>query len=123
MNNKTYIDVNIKVGVSDSDIDDIMVTALEGGIEYWCSEVKVVGERLGIEISDQISMGGSLLISSDGDMVPCVLSKDNFLKGLVKYLSGHHECLYEGGIDLSCIDAGAADCIIQYALFDEIVFA
>lgn len=27
------------------DIDDIMVAALEGGINYWCSEAEVVEER------------------------------------------------------------------------------
>lgn len=27
------------------DIDDIMVAALEGGVNYWCSEAEVVEER------------------------------------------------------------------------------
>ena len=39
-----------------------MVTALEGGINYWCRRAKVVGEYLGEAAIDQISRGGSLIL-------------------------------------------------------------
>lgn len=56
------IEVNKKYTVTPQDIDDIMVTALEGGINYWCRKAKVVGEYLGECASDQISRGGSLIL-------------------------------------------------------------
>ena len=48
--------------VTDEDIDDIMESALNSGITYWCNKVKVVGEYLGEYASDQISRGGTLKI-------------------------------------------------------------
>ena len=37
------IEVSFNVLVTDEDIDDIMVSALEGGINHWCAEAKVQG--------------------------------------------------------------------------------
>ena len=44
----------LDVRVSNEDIDDIMVSALEGGINYWCRKAEVKGEYLGEYASDQI---------------------------------------------------------------------
>ena len=43
----TILEVSFNVLVTDEDIDDIMVSALEGGINHWCAEAKVQGEYLG----------------------------------------------------------------------------
>lgn len=44
------------------DIDDIMVAALEGGINYWCSEADVVEERRCADWGhEQIARGGALV--------------------------------------------------------------
>lgn len=44
-------------------IDDIMVSALEGGITYWCDRAKVVEEnRCGAWGHEQIARGGALLL-------------------------------------------------------------
>ena len=59
---KFTVRAQIEVNLSQQDIDDIMVTALEGGINYWCRRAKVVGEYLGEAASDQISRGGSLIL-------------------------------------------------------------
>ena len=45
--NGTILEVSFSVFVTDEDIDDIMVSALEGGITYWCQEAEVIGEHLG----------------------------------------------------------------------------
>ncbi len=39
--------VKFTLRVSNKDIDDIVCTALEGGISYWCSSAEVEGEYLG----------------------------------------------------------------------------
>lgn len=58
--NKEIMNIELKVVVNDEDIDDIMAGALEGGINYWCDEAKVVGNYLGEYASEQISRGGQL---------------------------------------------------------------
>lgn len=45
---KYEIKAEIRVELTQEDIDDIMVGALEGGITYWCSEASPEGgEYLG----------------------------------------------------------------------------
>ena len=63
MNDEKFrVSISLDVDLSQQDIDDIMVVALEGGINYWCREAEVVGEYLGEYASDQISRGGSLIL-------------------------------------------------------------
>ena len=51
------------------DIDDIMVAALEGGINYWCSEAEVVEERRCADWGhEQIARGGALVLHDAEDI-------------------------------------------------------
>lgn len=109
--------------VSQEDIDDIMVCALEGGITYWCDSCKVVGEYLGEYASDQISRGGELKLYDPYDEKWHTLTLEKLLNGVrLWYVRGGHECCWENRIDTMKIDACDADAIIQFALFGEIVF-
>ncbi len=54
------LNINYKVEFDNECIDDIMATALEGGITYWCDDAEVVGDYLGEYASEQISRGGTL---------------------------------------------------------------
>ena len=57
------LSASVTFKVLDEDIDDIMCAALEGGINYWCNRVEVVGEKyFGKYASEQISRGGELLL-------------------------------------------------------------
>lgn len=114
--------ITTKIKVTDSDIDDIMSTALEGGITYWCGKAEVVGGYLGEYASEQISHSGELKLYDAEDNSVYTLTKENFLKGLTKYIERHPKVIYDGGIDAGNIDAEAADCIIQYAIFDKLVY-
>lgn len=117
----TY-ELNIKIKVTDEDIDDIVSTAFEGGITYWCRKAEVVGEYLGEYASDQISRGGKIILYDAESNDKWELNKDNFLKGLQKFLNKRPSVLTDGEIDTCNIDAEDADMIIQYALFGELVF-
>ena len=113
----------ISIDISQHDIDDIMVCALEGGINYWCGEVEVVGEHLGEYASEQISRGGKLILHDAESNDKWTLTRADFLDGLKHYIeSGGHIIFDEGCIDTSKIDAYDADCIVQLALFGDIVF-
>lgn len=59
-----------EINVTQEDVDDIVATALEGGINYWCRKAEVVGDYLGEYASEQISRGGTLkLYDSEEDEV------------------------------------------------------
>ena len=118
------------VRVSNEDIDDIVCTALEGGINYWCCEAEVEGKYLGEYASDQISRGGILkLYDSESDDV-WDLDKPKLLNGISLAIINGFLLEYEWAkfeneiitIDTCQIDAEVADAIIQYALFGELVF-
>lgn len=44
--NDFKVKVELEVNVTQEDIDDIVTTALEGGINYWCRKAEVVGDYL-----------------------------------------------------------------------------
>ena len=120
---KFTVRAQIEVNLSQQDIDDIMVTALEGGINYWCRRAKVVGEHLGAAASDQISRGGSLILYDAESSDKWELTLEKFLNGVKLYFEqGCHVQVEDNAIDTCDIDAGDADCIIQLAIFEEVVF-
>lgn len=108
--------------VTDENIDDIMTTALEGGISYWCSKAETVGPYLGEYASDQISRGGMLLLHDSEEPKIYELTLDKFLKGLRLYLKDFPCLVTEDGLDTGDIDAEGADCIVQLSLFGEVVY-
>lgn len=59
------IKAEISVRISTEDIDDIVTTALEGGICYWCRRAEVKGKYLGEFASEQISRGGVLEVTQE----------------------------------------------------------
>ena len=116
--------INFKLNMQD--IDDIMACALEGGINYWCSEAKVIGEYLGEYASEQISRGGILeLYDTENDEV-YLFDIKKFIQGFEAWVENGYDyngaVSANGKVDTSLIDAGDADTIIQLALFDEIVY-
>lgn len=123
--------VQIRAALTQQDIDDIMVSALEGGINYWCRRVVVQGDYLGEYASEQISRGGKLAVWLDE---PFEEDKTCYLLDLDKFLAGFKLWLEKGGdsydaidysdgsVDCGQIDANCADEIVQYALFGELVF-
>ena len=120
------VEVTTKLTITQEDIDDIVCTALEGGITYWCCKAKVVGEYLGEYASEQISCGGTLeLYDSEEDEV-YELTFDKLLNGIkTAYADGYYSnygwC--DGKtIDTCQVDADVADTIVQLALFNEVIY-
>lgn len=116
--------INFKLNMQD--IDDIMACALEGGINYWCSEAKVIGEYLGEYASEQISRGGILELYDTEDDEVYLFDIKKFIQGFEAWVENGYDyngaVSANGKVDTSLIDAGDADTIIQLALFDEIVY-
>lgn len=116
--------INFKLNMQD--IDDIMACALEGGINYWCSKAKVVGEYRGEYASEQISRGGTLELYDSGEDEVYELNIEKFMQGFKTWIENGYDyngaLSTNGKVDTSLIDANDADTIIQFSLFDEIVY-
>lgn len=124
--------------ITDEQLDEIMCTALEGGITYWCDEAKVVGDYLGEYVHEQIARGGQLILSDSEEGKTYELNKEKLLKGLELYLTNGGDAetasreivdtaevavpTYEYTIDTCEVDAAVADEIVQYALFGDVIY-
>lgn len=124
---KTWkVKVTSEIEVTAENIDDIMCCALEGGICYWADAARPVGDYLGEYAHEQISRGGKLEIHDNEEDQWNELDRDALLKGIQK--------AYEDGwypkynwcdgktLDACNIDGEVADCIVQYAIFDNVIY-
>lgn len=125
------------VTITDQDIEEILDCALETGINYWADSAQVVGTYAGKNIYEHFNNNGLVSIHlTEGSIVKegpewYELDRKKLVNGIKKYLEDpekpydilSHNYPDETGLDTSQIDAEVADMIIQYALFDEIVFA
>lgn len=119
------VEVKYDVIVTMQDVDDIMSTALGGGINYWCKRAEVVGEYLGEYASDQISRGGTLILHDSEGEDKYELTLDKLLKGIQMYVANPnapYKIVYNSELDTCQVDATVADMIIQFALFGVIVY-
>lgn len=120
---KFDVKTEIKVDLSQEDIDDIMVGALEGGICHWCSCAEVVGKYLGEYASEQISRGGKLILHDAESDDKWELTLEKFLRGISLWLSnGGVGCVEGKKLDVCMVDADCTDAIVQYALFGEVIY-
>lgn len=124
---KFTVKAEVEAKLTAQDIDDIMVSALEGGITYWCCNAEVVGgEYLGEYASDQISRGGSLMLYDAESNDKWELTLEKFLNGVKLWLQNgddrYHALQKDGTLDTCEVDGEMADLIVQYALFQEVVF-
>ena len=123
---KFYVEVKRNVAITQEDIDDIMVCALEGGINYWASKAEVVGEYLGEYASEQISRGGTLKLYDAEEDEVYELTREKFLNGIMLAIQHNYYAEYDwcngNEIDTCQVDAEVADTIIQLALFGDVIF-
>lgn len=114
------------VTLTDQNIDDIMVSALEGGITYWCSKCEVSGKYLGQYASEQISRGGTLVLTDSVEEKKERLNLDLFLKGFGKFIEQGYDIYNalqpDGTVDTGNIDGERADIIVQLALFGDVIY-
>lgn len=124
--NDFFVNITRTVKVTAEDIDDIMCSALEGGITYWCNKAEVVGEYLGEYASEQISRGGTLKLHDSEEDEVYELTLDKLLKGIELAIQHNYYADYDWCdgtmLDTCNVDASVADVIIQLALFDDVVY-
>jgi len=119
---------------STKDISDLLITAFEGGINYWCGAVHILRDEDDNDLcksvplehqlkvfrpSDAVAYGGEIILKD-------IESDDTWILGIEDLKSGIAQYCTEAGIPLADLvdvhDADMSDSIVQYALFKELVF-
>lgn len=134
---KAKLHVSLEAEVTEEDVVDLMVTAIEGGIGYWAcldnsSETYVNADacKSDAEVAADILLaGGNVTFLDDDDRNTFwTLNLSMLLSGIRDFLATPygHECIrFEGSrvsIDFGMVDADRADQIIQYAMFGNLIF-
>lgn len=117
------------IKLSVQDLTDILITALEGGIDYWCRKVGQVqrGDSLVVIRRDDevwneyicrnVAMGGTLIFFAYEEETGYTLTREKLLEAIAKVAVTHKLDLVDLGID-----ATDADVIVQTALFGKVVY-
>lgn len=118
----------VPVKVSQRFLDDLVSTAFEGGINYWCTKAEP-GTATGALVegadylSDVITRGGTVYLydddPSEGSGKTYALTLDKLLNGLALYID--RNLARSDGIP-DVLDANGADQVIQYAVFGEVIY-
>jgi len=121
--------IQIEKPITESDIEGIIVTSFEGGSNYWMGldnstpewkekpkgmplatwATKLILDKKCIKLYD---------VKEEMDDNNWILTLDKLIEG-IKLNAKHRQ--YDA--DLENIDAETADCILQYALFRELIFS
>jgi len=114
--------------VSDRDIHHILMYAFDGGISHWCDVVRTEGEMLGEYASEQIPLGGKVILHDKKKDLDIMLTKEKVLQGIRMYAEHpKDDDIFEMidhklWIDFAFISESVADAIIQYAVFSGIIY-
>jgi len=120
------IELTYKFQLTDENIRDLIITAFEGGINYWCSAASVedYGDCDPIASTyDVIPNNGILLLEEAEDGNRVALTLPGLLNGIKMFcnLRGTTPAKYFDP-DTGDYDADDADGMIQFAVFGEWVY-
>lgn len=127
----------ITITLEEQFFEDILVSALEGGSNYWIESIKINhpgGQRpkdvpSSLWASQALFNGGSVIFKTDDDETE-TLTLGAFQNGTLLWADKHpitvtHNLFVDNGkvtLDPSNLDADVADAILQYALFGKLVY-
>ncbi len=106
--------------ISQEDIADILVTAFEGGCNYWIQSVTIDNPQ---HLSG--SYYASDVIGVNGQLTLHMFEGHNEVLTLPKFLHGYTQWFTQArakGVNINDIDADQADVILQYALFGKLIY-
>ena len=135
--------VKTEVTITSDDIANMVITAFEGGISYWCGEVELVeftvgggwepvpqkrydtlmidgcGPYANPELWDSDTIGYRLT-TDEGEVIPVILCTPTIIKALNHPLPRYEDCIKR--LLAEDYDAWDADNLVQSAVFNEIVY-
>jgi hypothetical protein len=124
--------INIELNIADEGIENIVITALEGGIGYWaCLDnahptfIRFRDKNMNLSISEcvyQLLMVGGVIYFYDSDSDEnetdrWELTLDMLLNGIKIYIEKSKQLYF-----IEDLDSIGADHIFQYAMFKELVY-
>ena len=129
-------DINVETTykLTKTDIEDLIVTALCGGVGYWACldnsrpeyDKQPKHESVDTWTAKILLNGGKVYFLDEEDRSTVwELTLEKLLDGIKKYIEGGHDrygAFHGNGIDMGNIDAECADMIFQLALFGEVVY-
>ena len=123
----------LTVKVKESDVLDILCSALDGGIGYWAvldnrsDDFENAPEKETIEetCARLLLSGKSIRFEDVEDEHTYELTLDKFINGIEKAVNdeGFNIVDDDGELDCCNIDAIIGDSIVQYAIFGERIYA
>ena len=123
---KIFYRIDVAYYYSDEDLQDIVISAIEGGIGYWaCLDNTTEAWKdkpKGMPVSEWayeiLKKGGKLkFVDAEDDEAEYEIDWDSFIIGIKSAISAH---IWDGEIDN--VDSIIADSIFQYAIFGELTF-
>lgn len=122
------ITINRPFTITQEFVDDVMCSALEGGIGYWAYIKEINKDNVTEEYeytSDCVSRGAVIHfgdVEGDDDDSNWLFGLDQFVKGYTMYINKEGHGL-DPQTDPGYIDANHADIIVQLGLFGEVVYS
>jgi len=130
--------IPININLEEEFVEDILVTVLEGGSNYWIKDIRInhpggakpKGVPSSIWASQALINDGSVIFKT-GEEKTETLTIGAFHNGLLVWAEHHPrqvasaifvECGMTPTLDASNLDANDADAILQYALFGKLVY-
>jgi len=120
MNDKFEFEVTKKFSITNEDIEDIIIGAFEGGINYWCYSAEPKNgwnkENEDKDLYDLLFEGETIILEDRESDDTWELTWDKVKEGIKKYFTEYDDT------DVDSMDGNSYDCIIQFALFDKVIF-
>jgi hypothetical protein len=121
LSDKVIATVKIPVEITENDIGDLMVTIIEGGSNYWLNPTRMdcpKGEAISLWAAQRLIDGKDYhFIHDNEENTTEILTLEKLLKGIELNFQKR-----PWDNDKQNWDATSADCIVQLALFGEIVY-
>ncbi len=117
----------LSIEIQDSTIDAIMKTALREGVQHWCksSQVKNKDYRGTKFASESLSKGATLILLEKNEPAQHELTREMLINGIKLFIKNNpiRIDLNTFNQDIAHMDANSADKVVQYAIFERILFA
>lgn len=121
---KSKFKIQVEMTVTPYDIENIIITAIEGGIGYWAcllnDEIEFDNQPDDIPVSQYATE--LLLLGKTIKFVDTEEFSEIWELTLEKLLLGIKLSMEDEPFDLNDLDTEQSDCIVQYALFGELIY-
>ena len=135
MTDKKYeVEVRATISLTSENIEDLVVTALNGGIGYWAildnsrPEFRAMPENECVDAwTAKILMDGGVvyLIDVEDHSTVWAWTLGNLLEGIRQFIEGgydRHGAFSPTEVEMGNVDADCADAIVQLGLFGRLEF-